>query len=209
MGLNEYVVADKRLNELYDQIQEIKKLIEYDKERGYDGNLEKYYNEIATRKNEMTEILKKYDKLNRPEYRIDITSEEKRDQTVVETSVPNNANEETKEIVLNEQLTIFRTSLRQKYEAEIVVGSLDKISFLEYLERLPNVPKELIAYERQNEGKSITIYAAYLRYYAALEDKSLAMKFSEFAETRFKITDLDVPYHSKEEYEEMLKKDGS
>ena len=34
------------------------------------------------------------------------------------------------------------------------------------------------------------------------------MKFSEFAETRYNIDDLEVPYQNKEEYEEMIKRAG-
>jgi len=76
---------------------------------------------------------------------------------------------------------------------------LGKLKFSEYLEKVAPFQKELIEVEKEREARAATVYKLYLKYLASLEDKTYAMRFSEFAQMRYGFEPSDIPI----EYDEM------
>ena len=57
----------------------------------------------------------------------------------------------------------------------------------------------LIEVEKEREARAATVYKLYLKYLASLEDKTYAMRFTEFAQRRYGFEPSDIPV----EYDEM------
>ncbi len=115
-------------------------------------------------------------------------------------------NEETLEVP--DYLTGIRTAYYSRYMVEKVKGSdLGKLLFSEYLTKVAPDQEELIEVERTREKKAANVFKLYVQYLASLEDKSKAMKFSEFAEYRHGLDKDSLPFeYTDEEVQKRLKK---
>lgn len=107
-----------------------------------------------------------------------------------------------------EQLTSIRTAYYSRYMVEKVKGSeLGKMKFSEYLENIAPDLEELIEIEERRERKAANVFKLYVQYLASLEDKSQAMRFSDFARLRHGLEQEDLPFeYSDEEVQKRLKK---
>lgn len=107
-----------------------------------------------------------------------------------------------------EQLTSIRTAYYSRYMVEKVKGSeLGKMKFSEYLENVAPDLEELIEIEQRRERKAANVFKLYVQYLASLEDKSQAMRFSDFARLRHGLEQEDLPFeYSDEEVQKRLKK---
>ena len=93
-----------------------------------------------------------------------------------------------------------RTAYYNNYMVEKMKKTeLGKLKFSEYLEKVAPFQKELIEVEKEREARAATVYKLYLKYLASLEDKTYAMRFSEFAQMRYGFEPSDIPI----EYDEM------
>lgn len=118
--------------------------------------------------------------------------------------------QENKEDTLEipEQLTSIRTAYYSRYMVEKVKGSeLGKMKFSEYLENVAPELEELIEIEQRRERRAANVFKLYVQYLASLEDKSQAMRFSDFARLRHGLEQEDLPFeYSDEEVQKRLKK---
>ena len=99
-----------------------------------------------------------------------------------------------------ENLTSMRTAYYSRYMVEKVKGSeLGKMKFSEYLENVTPELEELIEIEKRRENRAKNVFKLYVQYLASLEDKSQAMRFSEFARLRHGLNEDDLPYEYTDE----------
>ncbi|MBE6146169.1 MAG: hypothetical protein E7171_06055 [Firmicutes bacterium] len=99
-----------------------------------------------------------------------------------------------------ENLTSMRTAYYSRYMVEKVKGSeLGKMKFSEYLENVAPELEELIEIEKRRENRAKNVFKLYVQYLASLEDKSQAMRFSEFARLRHGLNEDDLPYEYTDE----------
>lgn len=99
-----------------------------------------------------------------------------------------------------ENLTSMRTAYYSRYMVEKVKGSeLGKMRFSEYLENVAPELEELIEIEKRRENRAKNVFKLYVQYLASLEDKSQAMRFSEFARLRHGLNEDDLPYEYTDE----------
>ena len=105
-----------------------------------------------------------------------------------------------------ENLTSMRTAYYSRYMVEKVKGSdLGKMRFSEYLENVAPELEELIEIEKRRENRAKNVFKLYVQYLASLEDKSQAMRFSEFARLRHGLNPDDLPFeYSDEEVKKKL-----
>ena len=61
--------------------------------------------------------------------------------------------------------------------------------------------EELIEIEKRRENRAKNVFKLYVQYLASLEDKSQAMRFSEFARLRHGLSEDDLPYEYTDEEE--------
>ena len=99
-----------------------------------------------------------------------------------------------------DELRGTRTAYYNNYMVEKMKKTeLGKLKFSEYLEKVAPFQKELIEVEKEREARAATVYKLYLKYLASLEDKTYAMRFTEFAQRRYGFEPSDIPV----EYDEM------
>lgn len=105
-----------------------------------------------------------------------------------------------------DNLTSMRTAYYSRYMVEKVKGSeLGKMRFSEYLENVAPELEELIEIEKRRENRAKNVFKLYVQYLASLEDKSQAMRFSEFARLRHGLSEDDLPFeYSDEEVKKRL-----
>lgn len=92
----------------------------------------------------------------------------------------------------------------QEYQIKMMI-SKKKIPFSEFLEKRAPYLKDLIELEKERERHAINIYKEYIKYLANEENKENAMKFSEFANRKHKIENIDVPAQY-EEYDQSIRR---
>lgn len=213
-----------------------------------------YISQANSYRVEMYVIVLKYPELNRPEYKIDLTSKKKVTEeevvkdhvkftsepkeevtTILEPSIEqrkvnnigdrlitpvnitipkkmhiekdtidyDNDEELKKPIEVPVHLSGNVTYYYQLYMKEKMLQTeLGKLKFSEFLESVRPDLKELIEVERKREKRVESIYKKYLKYRMALEDKSRAMSFKEFARIRYNLESYEIP----QEYEDVIRK---
>lgn len=137
-----------------------------------------------------------------------VTEEElRRDLGMEEQEEPRRTWQTTDEVPAEEDsldipdhLTSLRTAYYSRYMVEKVKGSeLGKMKFSEYLENVAPELEELIEIEKRRENKAKNVFKLYVQYLASLEDKSQAMRFSDFARLRHGLSADDLPYEYTDE----------
>ena len=105
-----------------------------------------------------------------------------------------------------ENLVSLRTAYYSRYMVEKVKGSeLGILKFSEYLESVAPDLEELIEIEKRRENRAKNVFKLYVQYLASMEDKSRAMRFSEFARIRHGLSEDDLPYeYSDDEVKKRL-----
>ena len=89
----------------------------------------------------------------------------------------------------------IRTAYYSKYMVEKVKSSdLGNLSFSEYLRVVAPDLEQLIELEQIREKRAETVFKQYIKYYASVEDKKSAMRFSEFASVRFGLKSAELPF---------------
>ena len=103
-------------------------------------------------------------------------------------------------------LSSVRTDYYNRYMFEKVKGTeLGQMNFSEYLENVAPDLKELIEIERRRENRAKNVFKLYVQYLASIEDKSQAMRFTDFAKLRHGLEKDDLPYeYSDEEVKKRL-----
>ncbi len=114
--------------------------------------------------------------------------------------------EEENNFEVPDYLTAIRTAYYSRYMVEKVRGSeLGKMKFSEYLENVAPEHTELIEIEQRRELRAKNVFKLYVQYLASLDDKSQAMRFSEFARLRHGLEQEDLPHeYSDEEVKKRL-----
>ena len=87
-----------------------------------------------------------------------------------------------------------------------LIYQLEKqMNFSEYLENVAPDLKELIEIEKRRENRAKNVFKLYVQYLASIEDKSQAMRFTDFAKLRHGLEKDDLPYeYSDEEVKKRL-----
>lgn len=103
-------------------------------------------------------------------------------------------------------LSSVRTDYYNRYMFEKVKGTeLGQMNFSEYLENVAPDLKELIEIEKRRENRAKNVFKLYVQYLASIEDKSQAMRFTDFAKLRHGLEKDDLPYeYSDEEVKKRL-----
>ncbi len=105
-----------------------------------------------------------------------------RDEEIVSTELPR-------------ELAPVRSLLYTKYMQEKVNDTeLGKKEFSEYLQIVAPELHDLIKIEMLREKRAANVFKRYVIYLASLEDKSQAMKFSQFAHLNFGLLEQDIPF---------------
>ena len=245
--IRDMVESQKRLEELYELYLEKNRLIEEEKDLSQYRLL---VDEISQIKWEMMSIVKKYPKLNKQKFDIDLTTLEKHIRELEKELSPKKNIKSQKElenveeveledvdievessqvygndyqlktdstvkdkkktekkaqikyepVVVPDNFREVRTFHYQNYMIEKMKKSeLSKLKFSEYLEKVAPYLTDLIEVEKERELRAANVYKMYLQYLASLEDKSKAMKFSEYAKIKYGFESVDIPV----EYDEM------
>lgn len=103
-------------------------------------------------------------------------------------------------VVVPDNLREVRTFHYQNYMIEKMKKTeLSRFKFSEYLEKVAPYLTELIEVEKEREQRAANVYKAYLQYLATVDDKTKAMKFSEYAKIKYGYESVDIPV----EYDEI------
>jgi hypothetical protein len=114
--------------------------------------------------------------------------------TIEETIDYTDDDELRKPIEIPDYLSGNVTYYYQNYMKEkLLKTELGNLKFSEYLEVVRPDLKELIEIERKREQRLDNIYKKYLKYRMALEDKTRALSFREFAQYNYGLESYEIP----------------